>query len=81
FSVPAEEKPRLQPTLQKSAGSVLGGMRAMARPAAPVKRAAPAAAIKATDTSVVRRILAFACEQLVPRLQRTDEEISNLLNG
>ncbi|MFX7845451.1 hypothetical protein ABTK14_24640, partial [Acinetobacter baumannii] len=28
FSVPAEEKPRLQPTLQKSAGSVLGGMRA-----------------------------------------------------
>ncbi len=81
FNAPAEEKPRLQPTQQKSAGSVLGGMRAMARPAAPLKRAVPAAAIKATDTGAVRRILAFACEQLVPRLQRTDEEISNLLNG
>ncbi|NUT61829.1 cobaltochelatase subunit CobN [Herbaspirillum sp. C9C3] len=81
FTAPVEEKPRLQPTLQKSAGSVLGGMRAMARPLAPQKRAAPVATIKPTDTRALGRILAFTCEQLAPRLQRTHEEIGNLLNG
>ncbi|QNB07790.1 cobaltochelatase subunit CobN [Herbaspirillum frisingense] len=78
-----EQRPRLQPALGKSAGSVLGGMRALARPsAAPVKRTTPPAAHTTLDqASGLRRVLAFACEQLVPRLHQTSEEIGNLLSG
>ncbi|QDD65054.1 cobaltochelatase subunit CobN [Herbaspirillum seropedicae] len=79
-----EQRPRLQPAMSQAATSVLGGMRAMARPqAAAPRRTAPASAPsrRAADTRAVRRVLAFACEELVPRLHRTSEEIGNLLNG
>lgn len=80
---PADEQPRLQPAAARAAGSVLGGMRATARPAAlkPAPAAARPAAVKATDYAPLRRVLAFACGQLVPRLRRTSDEIGNLLAG
>ncbi|QJQ01610.1 cobaltochelatase subunit CobN [Herbaspirillum rubrisubalbicans] len=85
-NTPAEQQPRLQPALAKGPGSVLGAMRSLSRPAAapdaaPVKRTAAQIQTKASDTGALRRVLVFTCEQLVPRLLRTEEEISNLLHG
>ncbi|MBP0599433.1 cobaltochelatase subunit CobN [Herbaspirillum sp. LeCh32-8] len=87
---PADDKPRMQPAAvnpAKTGGSVLGGMRAMARPAMPkAATATPApaskpATVKSNDYAPLRRVLAFACTQLVPRLQSTSDEIGNLLKG
>lgn len=83
-TTPADARPCLQPAAAKAAGSVLGGIRAMARPAA--SKLAPAAATKPANAKIIddaplRRVLSFACLQLVPRLHQTGEEIGNLLKG
>nr|WP_198980788.1 cobaltochelatase subunit CobN [Herbaspirillum sp. ASV7] len=82
---PADERPRLQPAVVKAAGSVLGGLRGAARPAlasSATKRVASAPkATPAIDFTALRRVLAFACQQLVPRLAQTSDEIGNLLRG
>ncbi|WDZ94400.1 cobaltochelatase subunit CobN [Herbaspirillum sp. WKF16] len=80
---PADDQPRLQPAAAKASGSVLGGMRAMARPALlkPAAAPKPALAKPASDYNDLRRVLSFACAQLVPRLRRTGDEVGNLLKG
>ncbi|EJN06952.1 cobaltochelatase subunit CobN [Herbaspirillum sp. YR522] len=75
-----DQRPRLQPAMARSAASVLGGLRAASR--APAVKAAPKASAKgAPDHGPLRRVLEFTCDQLVPRLRRTDDEIANLLAG
>jgi cobaltochelatase CobN len=79
-AAPADDRPRLQPAMARAAGSVLGGLRAAARPAM-VKVAPKPVAPTDTGYAALRRVLDFTCEQLVPRLRRTDDEIANLLAG
>lgn len=80
---PAEQRARLQPTQVSSAGSVLGGMRARSRstaaPLAAPKRVVSAS--RASEVGALRGVLAFACQQLVPRLRQTSDEIAHLLHG
>ncbi len=80
-------KPLLQPALRAGAGNVLSQMgKPRAKPAAlPRAPAAVATVAKpvpgAARFDALRRVLGFACGQLVPNLARATDEIENLING
>jgi cobaltochelatase CobN len=70
--------PLMQPALQRSAPLLkqMGKARAMVPP-----RAAPVPQKSTPSFSGLRRILHFACVELVPNLARATDEIDNLLHG
>jgi len=68
--------PLMQPALQRSAPL----LKQMGKARAPA-RVAPAPAKPAPGFDALRRILHFACMELVPNLARATDEIDNLLHG
>lgn len=76
--------PRLQPAMRAKGGVV--GQLARARPRAVTPPASvtpppPAAPQGPQRFAAVRRVLEFACRELVPKLARATDEIDNLLAG
>ncbi|MES2739935.1 MAG: cobaltochelatase subunit CobN [Pseudomonadota bacterium] len=74
---------RSQPAM-RAAGGVLAQMKKPRPAAAMAPAAAPAPAKPVSGGApyaALRRVLGFACEQLVPNLARATDEIDNLLKG
>ncbi|MFM9437033.1 cobaltochelatase CobN [Janthinobacterium sp. CG_23.3] len=80
----AAAKPLLQPALRAGGGNMLSQMgKPRAKPAAPPRAAS--ASVKPSPSAArfdaLRKVLGFACRELVPNLARATDEIDNLING
>jgi len=77
------DKPRLQTASVRAPASMLGQMKMQARtkPAAALPVKPLVASAEADQFAGLRRVLDFACRQLLPNLQRAGDEIGNLLLG
>jgi len=73
------DKPRLQAAVSRAPASMLGQMKRL-KPA-PQSASVSKPVTSAGQFADLRRVLAFACEHLLPNLQRAGDEIGNLLLG
>lgn len=78
----AAATPLLQPALRAKANVLSQMGKPRAKPAEP-RQQSPAIAVASGPArfDAIRRILGFACRELVPNLARATDEIDNLLNG
>ncbi|USX17621.1 cobaltochelatase subunit CobN [Oxalobacteraceae bacterium OTU3REALA1] len=78
----AAATPLLQPALRAKANVLSQMGKPRAKPAEPrLQSPATAVANGPARFDAIRRILGFACRELVPNLARATDEIDNLLNG